>query len=54
MADLGHEFSGEEVGQIFNFIQEVLIKQCWRQFAFGFLLMVFVLNSSVALGVRAD
>ena len=37
MADLDREFSDEEIGQILDFIQEVLIKQGWRQFAFGFL-----------------
>lgn len=37
MADIDREFSDEEVGQILDFIQELLIKQGWRQFAFGFL-----------------
>lgn len=37
MADLDREFSDEEVGQILDFIQELLIKQGWRKFALGFL-----------------
>ena len=37
MADLDREFYDEEVGQILDFIQEVLLKQGWRQFALGFL-----------------
>lgn len=37
MADVDREFSDEEVGQILDFVQELLIKQGWRQFAFGFL-----------------
>lgn len=37
MADVAREFSDEEVGQSLDFIQELLIKQGWRQFAFGFL-----------------
>ena len=37
MADADRDISDEEVGQILDFIQEVLIKQGWRQVVFGFL-----------------
>ena len=37
MDDPNSDFSDEEVGQILDFVQELLIKQGWRQFAFGFL-----------------
>lgn len=31
------EFPDEDVGQILDFLQELLIKQVWRQWVFGFL-----------------
>ena len=37
IADADKEFSDEEIGQILDFIQELLTKQGWRQWAFGFL-----------------
>ena len=35
--DADREFSDEDVGQVLDFLQELLIKQCWRQWVFGFL-----------------
>jgi hypothetical protein len=35
--DADREFPDEDVGQILDFIQEVLIRQGWRTFAYGFL-----------------
>ena len=35
--DADQEFSDEEVGQILDFLQELLLKQGWRQWVYGFL-----------------
>ena len=37
IVDADREFSDEEVGQILDFLQELLTKQGWRQWVFGFL-----------------
>ena len=49
--DADREFSDEEVGQILDLVQELLIKQGWRKWAYGFLTDGWALSSFVVLGV---